>query len=112
MVIVPAAEQQRVAVGRRPHHGFDAKRVAGAAAVLDVELLAQNLAEMQREHARGRVGGAARRGGHQDFDRLGGPRALRLRLRSNGKQDRGSRDDGSKHGRLPDSIPFAVRLPG
>ena len=46
------AEQQRVAVGRRARHRFDAERVAGAAAVLDVELLAEHLAQMRREHAR------------------------------------------------------------
>ena len=43
------AEQQRVAVGRRAHHGVDAERVAGAAAVLDIELLAQHLAQVLRD---------------------------------------------------------------
>ena len=73
------AEQQRVAVGRRAHHRIDAERVARAAAVLDVELLAQDLAEVQREHARRRVGGAARRGRHQNLDRFCRPGRLRLR---------------------------------
>jgi hypothetical protein len=94
------AEQQRVAVGRRAHDRIDAQHVAGAAAVLDVELLAQHLAEMQREQPGGGVRGAARRGRHQDLHRL--VRPVRLRLRVEARAHKSDRRDGkSKHDVLP-----------
>jgi hypothetical protein len=79
------AEQKRVAIGRRADHGVDAEHVAGPAAVLDIELLAQHLAEVQGIHARQRVRGAARCGGHQDFHGLVRPGRLRLRTAGNQK---------------------------
>src|SRR5690242_18338626 len=49
------ALQQRVAVVRRVRHEIGGDAAAGAAAVLDDELLAEPLAERLREHARGDV---------------------------------------------------------
>ena len=65
-------EQQRVAVGRRLRGLVDADRAAGAADILDDELLAERLAHRWHEHAGQRVGRTAGRERHDHGDGLGG----------------------------------------
>src|SRR5262249_61283200 len=71
------ALQQRVAVVRRVRNQIGGDVAAGAAAVLDDELLTELLAERLREHARGDVAGGA--GGKTDDD-AHRPRRVALRL--------------------------------
>jgi hypothetical protein len=62
------AEQQRVTIRRRLGHVFGRDLRVAARLVLGDDLLIPHLAEIERQHARGRVGGAAGRGGHDDGD--------------------------------------------
>src|SRR5262249_61302598 len=71
------ALQQRVAVVRRMRHEIGGDVAAGAAAVLDDELLAELLAERLRQHARGDV---ARGAGTEADDDAHRPRRIALRL--------------------------------
>src|SRR6516162_6552536 len=71
------ALQQRVAVVRRVRHEIGGDVAAGAAAVLDDELLAELLAERLREHARGDI---ARGAGGKTDDDAHRPRRIALRL--------------------------------
>ncbi len=71
-------QEKVVAVGRRLRCRLGADHAAGAAAVLDHELLAEGLAEFVGPGTPDRVGGAARRIGQDDLDRALGP-ALGLR---------------------------------
>ena len=76
--------QQRVAVVGRVRHEIGGDVAAGAAAVLDDELLAQPLGERLREHARGDVARGARTEADDDAHR---PRRIALRLgEPNGKR--------------------------
>src|SRR5205807_10342889 len=71
------ALQQRVAVVGRVRHEIGGDVAAGAAAVLDDELLAEPLGERLREHARGDV---ARGAGTEADDDAHRPRRVALRL--------------------------------
>jgi hypothetical protein len=62
--------QERVAVGRRFRDQIDADDVAGAAAVLDVELLAHGLRQVRRKQTTERIRHAAGRGRDQHPHRL------------------------------------------
>ena len=82
-------EQERVAVGRRLGRRLGADHAAGAAAVLDHELLAEGLGELVGPGTADRVRGAARRIGQDELDRCArassGP-APRPRLETAGGQ--------------------------
>jgi len=56
---VRAVDQERVAVGRRLRGAAGADVAAGAADVLDIELLAHLLGQLRRDHPREQVGRAA-----------------------------------------------------
>ena len=71
-------DAERVAVGRGFRHRADADGAAGAALVLDHELLAQTLRQAVGENARRDVGVAAGRERHDHRHRPGRP-LLRLR---------------------------------
>ena len=83
------ALQQRVAVVGRVRHEIGGDVAAGAAAVLDDELLAELLAERLRQHARGDVARGARTEADDDAHR---PRRIALRL--------GDRDGEATHSAL------------
>ena len=91
-------EQEGVAVRRGFRRGVAADDAAGAATVLDHDLLPERLAELRREQARDRVGAAARRVGHDDADRLGGP----LRGHRQGDLQREEREYAGKKRRQAD----------
>src|SRR5215510_15724912 len=64
-----ADEQQRVSVGCRVRDHRHSKIAARARMVLDIELLAQTVAQFLRDQARHRVGRARRSEGYNDLDR-------------------------------------------
>ncbi|MNQ81412.1 hypothetical protein D3C85_964340 [compost metagenome] len=82
------AEQDGVAVGLGVGHVLGADVAAGAAAVLDDDVLLERLSEFFGQAARQGVGGAARRKGHDQRDGANG----RVGVRS----ERGSRDGGGR----------------
>ena len=73
------AHQQRVAVGSRLGHVLRADLAAGAGLVLDHHALAQIVAQVLGVDARGGVGGAAGREGHDHAHGLAWPGVGRLR---------------------------------
>ena len=100
-----AGDQQRVAVRFGLRDRRRAGQAAGAAAVLDHELLAELLAEMLRRDPAEQVRGAARRERHDDLHR---PRWPGLRLR--GDWSDGKREHGGA-GRAPQAWTMAWRFP-
>jgi len=78
-------EHERVPVRRRLGDLRGADRAAGAAAILDHELVGELLRQLLRDGPRGDVGQSAGRERHHDADRLGRPGALRER-RGRGEQ--------------------------
>src|SRR6266849_6551293 len=63
------AEEQRIAVGRGSRSEFARKISVRARTVFDDHRLAKRLAEFGCDHARNRVGGAARGIGYEQADR-------------------------------------------
>src|SRR5690606_8355241 len=94
------AEEKRVAVGGGARHRLDADDVACAAAIFDVELLAQRLAQMASQHARQGIGVSAGRGWYEDFHRAVGI-ALSTGVRHHQPGGERTREQGPYHRRPP-----------
>ena len=93
-------EQQRVAVGRGARDALDADHVAGAGPVLHVELLADGVGEILREHTGDDVGAARRRRRHHDAHRP--RRIVGLGLRLPGQStNQCDQQNSNLHGALP-----------
>ena len=91
------AEDQRVLVGRRGDLGH--RDVAGAARlVVDVDALAEQLAELDRGRAGDDLRAAAGRERHDEADRLGRPGSLRPRPTSAAPRRRARPDEAAGHG--------------
>jgi hypothetical protein len=73
--VVHRAHEDVVAVGRRARRDAGAQRAAGAAAVVDDQLLAGLLGELRRQRPGEGVGAAAGRERHDHHHRLGRPAA-------------------------------------
>jgi hypothetical protein len=65
-----ADDEERVAIGRRPHHELGAEIGAGAGPILDDELLAGTLGQPLADQPSGDVGRASRGKGHDHPHRL------------------------------------------
>ena len=95
-------QQQRIAVGRRLGDPRRAGHAAGAADILDDDLLAERLAHARAENARDGVDRPAGGKGHDQVDRPRRP-ALRLR-RDNGRGPCGGYGgEHSHHGVSPNA---------
>ena len=90
------AHGQGVAVGWALQQGHHAEVAAGARAVLDHDVLLQFLGQARRHQARGDVGGAARRVGHDDAQRLG-REGGGLREGRRSSEERGAQQGGAGH---------------
>ncbi len=86
------AEQQRVTVGLRLGDLLGADRAAGAALVLDHDLLAELFRQRHRQDAREDVGRAARRERHDELHRL-----VRVLLRQRGRARQHQRQPRGQH---------------
>ena len=82
MTWLPDTIEERVAVGRRLRRELGADRAAGAAAVVDDDLLAEALAHLRRDAARDDVDRAAGRERHDETDGFAGVVGRSLRLGS------------------------------
>src|SRR6185369_15791396 len=82
------AEKERVAVGRRARGHFGGDDHAAARAVIDDHRLAEHLAELGRNLTGAQVGGASRRVGHDEPQRLD-----RIALRAGMEGDRRQADE-------------------
>jgi hypothetical protein len=92
------SNQQRVAVGRTLGDKLRPDHAARAGLVLDDEILAERLAELDRQYARHQIGAAAGGVGHDDVDRPVRPILCRGGHRTN--QQHHSSNQTSQHGVL------------
>ncbi len=83
-------EQDRVAVGRRLRRVAHAEIAAGAALVLDDELLLELLRKLLRDQPRRDISGARRGKWHDDLDRMVGIAGC-LRVAGDGKKERSAK---------------------
>jgi hypothetical protein len=96
---VHGIQQHRVAVGRCLRRGARADRATRAAAVVDHDLLAEDLRQLGRQRPRHRVGAAAGRERHDHANRLGGPLLGVHRKRGEqGDGEQGSTEHSSPRG--------------
>ena len=91
---------QHVAVGRGLDHLERADRAAAAGLVLHQHLLAQFLAQAGRDDARDDVGGAARREGHDQADRLAREGLGQGQRGRQGRHGQGGLQQSQRHGRV------------
>jgi hypothetical protein len=89
--------EQRVAVRRRACDCFGADRAAGSAAIVDDDLLAEDLTHLRCEHARDDVGVSTRCEGNDHAHRLGGI-LLRQRGCAEGECNSGERRAAARAG--------------
>ena len=104
------AEQQRIAVRRGARDDAGADRAAGAAAVFDDHRLAEGLAELLVDHARGEIGAAARRETGDDGDRAFGILAAGAAQRRTANVARAANAAGSRIVRMALSAPDILNM--
>ncbi len=108
--LVVVGEEPGVAVGRRARRLDGADRAGGAPAVVDHDRPPEQLGEPRLHDPRDRVGGAARREGHDDLDgplRPTAGAAVPLRPGQGGRGQPGGRGEGEQASAL-----HAAAIPG
>ena len=91
-------DEQRIAVGRGPGDQVSPDIAAGAAAIVDDDRLAPELAELVGEHASKRIGWSARRERHDDAHSAGRIALRRHRRVRHGAEHRAHGREGEQTG--------------